>query len=98
MSQKPNPKEIWAVRGLLAASIIAAAAGIAAFIFLFLPDYNIYWLMLTPIILAFYIAPAAFLFRKYRRKKQAISGQESDKKTSLKKEKDEKVPFNSWDH
>ena len=74
--QKPKAKDVWTVRGLLAASILAAAGGIAAFLYLFLPDYNIYWFMLSPIILAFYEAPAAFLFRLYRKKKKSLSEQE----------------------
>ena len=93
MNQKTKTKDIWAARGLLAASILAAGGGIAAFILLFIPDYNIYWFMLTPIILAFYFAPAAFLFRRYRRKMRAISGQDSDTV-----EKEENSTVNCGDH
>lgn len=92
MSRKTDLKKLWEARGLLAASILAAIGGIAAFILLFIPDYNIYWLMLTPIILAFYIAPAAFLFRLYRRKMKAVSGQNSDTAASHKNEEDEINP------
>lgn len=92
MTQKTELKELWKARGLLAASIIAAIGGIAAFIILFIPDYNIYWFMLTPIILAFYVAPAAFLFRLYRRKMKAVSGHNSDAAASHKNEEDEINP------
>ena len=88
MKQKNSIKDVWIARGLLTASILAAVAGITAFILLFIPDYNIYWFMLTPIILAFYIAPAAFLFRKYRRKMKEISDQGSGSETSKKDEND----------
>ncbi|MFO7865984.1 MAG: hypothetical protein R6V02_04120 [Candidatus Aminicenantes bacterium] len=69
MNKTPETKEIWTVRGLLAASILAGFGGIAAFLVLFLPDYNIYWFMLSPIILTFYELPAIYLFWLYRKKK-----------------------------
>jgi hypothetical protein len=53
----------------LVASIIACIGGIVLFIVLFTPDFNIYWLILSPIIIALYQAPAAYLFRLYRRSK-----------------------------
>jgi len=55
---------------LLAASILASIAGVAAFIFLFAPNFNIYWLILSPIILAFYQAPAVFLYRLWKKRKR----------------------------
>ena len=51
---------------------LASAAGIALFIVLFVPDLNIYWIILAPVILALYQAPAVFLFwlwKKHRSKK-----------------------------
>jgi len=47
---------------LLAASIVASLAGVLAFIFLFVLDFNIYWFILSPIIFALYQSPAVFLF------------------------------------
>lgn len=47
---------------LLLASILASLGGIAAFIYLFVPDWNIYWLILSPIIFALYQVPAVFLY------------------------------------
>ncbi|MFC2157604.1 hypothetical protein ACFLT9_07205 [Acidobacteriota bacterium] len=52
---------------LLLASLLASLAGIAAFLFLFLPDFNIYWLILSPIILAFYQTPAVLIFKLYKK-------------------------------
>lgn len=49
-------------RLLLAASIIASLGGVAAFVFLFVLDFNIYWLILSPIIFAIYQCPAAYLY------------------------------------
>jgi len=55
----------------LIASILASLGGIAAFLFLYVKDINIYWLIISPIILTLYQAPAVILFKfykKYRRK------------------------------
>ena len=57
-----------AVHLLLVGSILASLAGIAAFIILIIPDYNIYMFIITPIILAFYQAPAAYLFWLWKKK------------------------------
>ncbi|MEA2005127.1 MAG: hypothetical protein U9O50_02520 [Acidobacteriota bacterium] len=54
----------------LSASIIACLAGIAAFIFLFVLDFNIYWLILSPVIFAMYQAPAAYLLWVWKKKKK----------------------------
>ena len=56
----------------LGASIIACIGGIVLFIVLFTPDFNIYWLILSPVILALYQAPAAYLFRLYKRTKRKV--------------------------
>jgi len=55
---------------LLTASIIASLFGVFLFIFLFILDFNVYWLILTPIIFALYQAPAAYLFWLYKKTKQ----------------------------
>ena len=60
--EKFNPAPL-----LLLASLLASLFGIAAFLFLFLPDFNIYWLILSPIILAFYQTPAVLLFKLYKK-------------------------------
>lgn len=59
---------------LLAASILASLAGVAAFVFLFAPDFNIYWLILSPIIIALYQTPAVFLYRLWKKRKRQKTG------------------------
>jgi cytochrome b subunit of formate dehydrogenase len=63
---------------LLSASIMASIAGIALFIILFIPDFNIYWLIVSPIILALYQAPAAYFFYLYRKTKHRIEIEKSE--------------------
>jgi hypothetical protein len=59
----------------LVASIIACLGGLAAFVFLFVFDFNIYWLILSPVILAIYESPAAYFFWLYKKtKKNAPDG------------------------
>jgi predicted membrane protein len=63
---------------LLFASIMASIGGFALFAILFIPDFNIYWLIISPIILALYQAPAAYLFYLYRKTKHKIQAAESE--------------------
>jgi len=51
----------------LVAALLTGAGGVIAFVFLFLLDFNIYWLILSPLILAIYESPAAFFFWMYKR-------------------------------
>ncbi|MFA9454292.1 MAG: hypothetical protein ACERK6_10290 [Candidatus Aminicenantaceae bacterium] len=55
---------------LLLGSILAALGGVAAFIFLFVRDLNVYILILSPVILACYQIPAVVLYWLYKRTKQ----------------------------
>jgi len=55
---------------LLVASILASLGGIAAFIVLYIPQFHLYWLIVSPIIIAIYQAPAAYLFSLYRKRKR----------------------------
>ncbi|HHF51732.1 MAG: hypothetical protein J7L72_04065 [Candidatus Aminicenantes bacterium] len=55
---------------LLVGSIVFAIGGFVGFIILFIPDFNMYWLILSPIILAFYEAPAVLLYRLYKKHKK----------------------------
>jgi len=57
---------------LLIASILASLAGLLFFGVLFLPDFNIFWLILSPIIIAFYQVPAVYLFWLWKKKKNKI--------------------------
>lgn len=63
---------------LLFASIAASIAGFTLFFVLFIPDFNIYWLIVSPIILALYQAPAAYLFYLYRKTKHRIREENSE--------------------
>lgn len=55
---------------LLVGSILAFVIGIAAFVFLFARDFNVFTLILSPVILACYQIPAVVLFWLYRRLRQ----------------------------
>ncbi|MFB0565254.1 MAG: hypothetical protein ACETWK_06185 [Candidatus Aminicenantaceae bacterium] len=48
---------------------VTSAGGIAAFIVLFVLDFNIYWLILSPIIFALYQAPAVLLFWLWKKRR-----------------------------
>ena len=63
---------------LLFASIMASIAGITLFIILFVPDFNIYWLIISPIIIVLYQAPAAYLFYLYRKTKHKMQTEGSE--------------------
>jgi hypothetical protein len=63
----------------LVIAIIAFVGGLAAFFFLFILDLNIYWLVLSPVILAIYLIPAAYFAWLYKRTKRARSGSEMKK-------------------
>ncbi|MCK4931501.1 MAG: hypothetical protein KAT01_04995 [Candidatus Aminicenantes bacterium] len=63
---------------LLIASIMASIGGIALFIILFVPDFDIYWIIVSPIIIALYQAPAAYLFYLYKKTKHKIQTEESE--------------------
>jgi len=62
----------YSVTLLLVGSIVFAIGGFVGFIILFLPDFNIYWIILSPIILAFYEAPAVMLYWLYKKNKKKI--------------------------
>lgn len=51
----------------LALSVVLCLAGIGGFVFLFARDFNVYWLILSPVIIAFYQVPAAYFFWLYKR-------------------------------
>ncbi|MGZ4886118.1 MAG: hypothetical protein ACXVJK_00255 [Candidatus Aminicenantales bacterium] len=58
---------------LPALAVLLSVAGLAGFIYLFVLDFNVYWLFLAPVIIALYQIPAAFFFWLYK-KKRAASG------------------------
>ena len=57
---------------------MAFIAGIALFIILFVPDFNIYWLIISPIIIALYQAPAAYRKTKRRIQTEEYEASEGD--------------------
>ena len=71
---KINPL-IW-----LVLAIVAFVGGLAAFFFLFILDFNIYWLILAPVILAIYQSPAAYFYWFYKKTRRAKT--ESEKKSA----------------
>ena len=53
---------------LLVASILLSLAGVGAFLWIFGRNFNIYWLILSPVIIVLYQFPAVYVFRLYRRR------------------------------
>ena len=62
---------------LLVSSILASLGGIAAFIILYIPQFHLYWLIVSPIIIAIYQAPAAYLFSLWRKRRKREIEQEN---------------------
>lgn len=60
-------------------SILFSIAGFIAFFLLFIPDFNMYWLILAPVILVMYQAPAVLLFYFYKKRKKKIEEEHSSK-------------------
>ena len=71
---------------LLIGSILAAFGGVAAFIFLFVREINVYILILSPVILACYQIPAAVLYGLYKRARQPEQEPEETDGSSSKKQ------------
>jgi membrane protein implicated in regulation of membrane protease activity len=62
-------------------SLLLSAAGLAAFIILFIPDFNVYWLIVSPLVIAVYQIPAVVLFYFYRkRRKNELEEKNSEEK------------------
>jgi len=55
----------------LAAAVVLGLAGIGGFVFLFARNFNIYWLILSPVIITLYELPAVYAFRLYRKRRAA---------------------------
>lgn len=49
------------------ACVLLSLAGIAVFIFLFIPIMNVFWFILSPIVLAMYQLPAVYLYWRWKR-------------------------------
>jgi len=50
-------------------AIVLSILGIGGFIFLFIRDFNIYWLILSPVIFVVYQFPAFVVFWLYKKKR-----------------------------
>jgi hypothetical protein len=72
-----SPKKKLAVLPLLA--ILLSVGGLAGFAYLFLRDFNVYWLILSPVILALYQVPAVFVFWLHKRRRAASARIEETK-------------------
>jgi len=70
------PSSKAATGSLLIASIILGLAGIGGFVFLFAWNFNIYWLILSPVIITLYELPAVYAFRLYRKSRTAAEQRE----------------------
>jgi hypothetical protein len=55
----------------LVAAVVLAFAGIGAFVWISVQDFSIYWLILSPVIIAVYELPAFYALWLYRRKRRA---------------------------
>ncbi len=66
-------------RIFLVLSILASLGGIAGFILLFRREFNVYWLIVAPVILAIYQLPAAWLFKQYKKASGRSGGGEEEK-------------------
>lgn len=65
------PSSKAATGSLLVASIILSLAGIGGFVWIFARNFNIYWLILSPVIITLYELPAVYAFRLYRKRRAA---------------------------
>lgn len=62
----PRAKKIYSVLWL-AACVLLSLLGFAVFIFLFVPIINVFWFILSPIILATYQIPAVYLYWRWKK-------------------------------
>ncbi|HUU37888.1 MAG TPA: hypothetical protein VMW46_06750 [Candidatus Desulfaltia sp.] len=67
--KRPKPKT--GAGAYLIASVVLGLAGIAGFVWIFARDFNIYWLILSPVIITLYELPAVYALRLYRKKRAA---------------------------
>ena len=58
----------------LGMAVLLSIGGLAAFVYLFVLDFNVYWLILSPIILALYQLPATFFYWLHKRARRRAGG------------------------
>jgi membrane protein YdbS with pleckstrin-like domain len=69
-------KKIHSVLWLTACAVLSLV-GIAAFIFLFVPIINVFWFILSPIVLAMYQVPAVYLYWRWKKwRKRSMNNDE----------------------
>lgn len=61
---------------LLVLSILASLGGIVGFILLFRRNFNVYGVVVAPVILAFYQLPAAWFFKLHKKAARRLRGGE----------------------
>ncbi|OGD23170.1 MAG: hypothetical protein A2Y69_12090 [Candidatus Aminicenantes bacterium RBG_13_59_9] len=59
-----------------AAAVLLSAAGLAFSLWLTIANFNLIWLILSPVIIAFYQSPAVLIYRIWKRGRR-ISGESS---------------------
>jgi hypothetical protein len=59
---------------LLATAVFLSIGGLAAFVYLFALDFNLYWLILSPVILALYELPATFFYWLFKKAQRQAAG------------------------
>lgn len=60
-------------------SIVFSIGGFVAFFLLFIPDFNMYILIIAPVIIVLYQAPAVLIFYFYKKRKKELEGDKSSK-------------------
>ncbi len=64
----------------LAACVGLSLVGIAAFIVLFVPIMNVFWFILSPIVLAMYQVPAVYLYWRWKKWRKRSLGMDNDER------------------
>ena len=67
------PKSGNGARAYLFAAVVLAMAGIGAFVWISVMNFSVYWLILSPVVIAVYELPAFYAFWLYRRKRRAAA-------------------------
>ena len=65
------PRSKAATGSLFITSVVLGLAGIGGFVWIFARNFNIYWLILSPVIITLYELPAVYAFRLYRKRRAA---------------------------
>jgi Na+-transporting methylmalonyl-CoA/oxaloacetate decarboxylase gamma subunit len=63
---------------LLSGAVLFALTGLVAFVLLFVRGMNVYWFILSPLILAVYQMPAVVLFWLWKRGKKRAAAESAE--------------------